>query len=172
MLRISEDAVPVKYTISAEQNLVVVTASGVVTRPDMDDLHHRLVADPEIRHGMRLILEAGDVDSQLSFSDLQEIAARLSGIFERGIGKVAVVADSAYVYSLAKTFAVFAANEPVRMKPFRRREEALEWLNSSQSSHDSHSVASKPQSLVDRDDSLVDMPRSRRKTPRSLKRAG
>jgi hypothetical protein len=162
--------VPVKYRISTEENLVLVTATGLVTRLDMDDLHCRLIADREIRPGMRLLLEAAKVDSQLSFSDLQEIAGRLSEIFERGIGKVAVVADSTYVYSLAKTFAIFAANEPVRMKPFRRRDEAIAWLDSAHSGDDSHSTTTDPQSVVERDSSLVDL--QRRRTPRSLKRAG
>lgn len=162
---------PVNYSISNENDLILVTARGLVRRSDMDDLHYQILADPQIRPGMRMILEAASVDSQLSFSDLQEIALRLSEIFERGIGKVAVVADSTYVYSLAKTFAIFAANEPVRMKPFRRREEAIEWLDSSHSD-ESHSATSEPQSVVERDDSLVDLQRSRRNTPRSLKRAG
>jgi hypothetical protein len=160
--------VPVNYAVSTEDNLVLVTARGLVTRADMDDLHYQVLADPQIRPGMRMILEAASVDSQLSFSDLQEIAGRLGEIFERGIGKVAVVADSTYVYSLAKTFAIFAANEPVRMKPFRGREEAIQWLDSSQVSDDSHATTIEPQSVVDRDSSLVDVQASRR----SLKRAG
>lgn len=163
---------PVSYRISTDDNLVFVKATGLVTRDDMDQLHHKLLADKEIEPGMRLIFEAGDVDSQLSFTDLQEIAARLSGIFGRGIGRVAVVADSTYVYSLAKTFAVFAANEPVRMKPFRKREDALEWLNSAHHADETHHAATEPQSIVVRDNSLVDVPRSKRQTPRSLKRAG
>lgn len=163
---------PVNYTISTEENLVLVTATGVVTRDHMDGLHHQMLADTRIEPGMRLIFEAGDADARLNFTDLQEIAERLSGIFDRGIGKVAVVADSNYVYSLAKTFAVFAANEPVRMKPFRKREEAIEWLNSKHSANEAHSATIEPQSIVERDDSLVELSRSRRKTPRSTKRAG
>lgn len=162
---------PVNYAISIDDNLILVRASGLVRRSDMDDVHHQVLADPQIRPGMRLILEAANVDSELSFSDLQEIARRLGEIFERGIGKVAVVADSTYVYSLAKTFAIFAANEPVRMKPFRLREDAIQWLDSSHTD-DSHSTASEPQPVVERDGSLVDVQRSRRNTPRSLKRAG
>lgn len=167
-----EKVVPVNYSISTEERLVLVIATGIVTREDMDGLHHQVLADAQIEPGMRLVFEAGDADSQLTFTDLQEIAARLSGIFDRGIGKVAVVADSSYVYSLAKTFAVFAANEPVRMKPFRHREEAMEWLNSRHSADETHSATIEPQSIVERDDSLVELSRSRRKTPRSTKRAG
>ena len=163
---------PVNYAISNEDLLILVTARGLVRRSDMDDLHHQVLADPQIRPGMRMILEAASVDSELSFSDLQEIAGRLSEIFERGICKVAVVADSTYVYSLAKSFAVFAANEPVRMKPFRQREEALQWLDSSHAGDESHSTESEPQSVVERDATLVDLQHSRLEAARTMKRAG
>src|SRR5438874_6583237 len=96
----------------------------------MDRLRARLLSDGRLQPGMSMILETKEVDSRLTFTYLQEIAGRLSGIFEKGIGRVAVVVDSRYAYSLAKTFAVFAANEPVRMKPFRDREDAVQWLAS------------------------------------------
>jgi hypothetical protein len=157
--------VPVSYTISTEEKLVLVTATGVVTRDDMDQLRAQLLIDPQLCPGTHLILEATDVDSRLTFSDLQVIAGRLDGIFGRGISKVAVVADTRYAYSLAKTFAVFAANEPVRMKPFRNREAAMEWLATGIApSEDSAESDIEPQSVVERDDSLIDIPH-RRRTP-------
>lgn len=161
---------PVSYTISTEEKLVLVTATGVVTREDMDQLRAQLLADPQLCPGTRLILEAVDVDSRLTFADLQVIAGRLNGIFDRGINKVAVVADSRYAYSLAKTFAVFAANEPVRMKPFRRREAALEWLRTGAAPADDSESDIEPQSVVERDDSLVEVTH-RRRTPWAAIRA-
>jgi hypothetical protein len=131
----------------------------------MDLLRAQLLSDPEIIAGMQLLLETFNVDSHLTFSDLQVIAGRLNGIFERGVSQVAVVVDSRYGYSLAKTFAVFAANAPVRMKPFRRRENALEWLKSGVYKTDDPS-GDEPQSVVDRDSSLVETAQ-RRRTPGS-----
>ena len=160
-----ETCVPVSYTISTEEKLVSVTASGVVTREDMDQLRAQLLSDPQICPGTQLLLEASNVDSRLTFADLQVIAGRLDGIFSRGIGKVAVVADSRYAYSLAKTFAVFAANEPVRMKPFRKREPAIQWLQTGVAPHDESAESDiEPQSVVERDSSLIEVPH-RRRTP-------
>jgi hypothetical protein len=135
----------------------------------MDLLRAQLLSDPEICAGMQLLLEASNVDSRLTFADLQVIAGRLNGIFERGVTQVAVVVDSRYGYSLAKTFAVFAANAPVRMKPFRKRENALEWLRTGVYKSDDPS-GDEPQSVVDRDDSLVQVTH-RRRTPWSSVRA-
>jgi hypothetical protein len=164
-----EWAVPVKYTISTKEMLVHVNATGVVAREDMDELRARLLSDPGIRRGMHLILESSKVDSRLNFSDLQVIAGRLNGIFERGINKVAVVADSRYAYSLAKTFAVFAANQPVRMKPFRNREAALVWLKTDAEPAE-ETADIEPQSVVERDNSLVEVTH-RRRTPWAAIRA-
>jgi hypothetical protein len=135
----------------------------------MDGLRAQLLSDGRLQPGMAMILEATKVDSRLTFTDLQEIAGRLSGIFEKGISKVAVVVDSRYAYSLAKTFSVFAANEPVRMKPFRDREDAVHWLASDGTEvEESPGDEMEPQSIVDRDDSLIEV--LRRNTPRSSKR--
>ena len=160
---------PIDYTVSSAEKLVLVNATGIVAREDMDRLRARLLSDGRLQPGMSMILEAKEVDSRLTFTDLQEIAGRLSGIFEKGIGKVAVVVDSRYAYSLAKTFSVFAANEPVRMKPFRDRESADRWLASNGMEVDEKpSDEMEPQSIVERDDSLIEM--LRRNTPRSNQR--
>lgn len=162
-------AVPIDYGVSSDEKLVLVNATGIVARDDMDRLRARLLSDGRIRPGMSMILEAKQVDSRLTFTDLQEIAGRLSGIFEKGIGRVAVVVDSRYAYSLAKTFSIFAANEPVRMKPFRDREDAERWLASNGTEVEEHPGDElEPQSIVERDDSLIEI--LRRNTPRSNKR--
>jgi hypothetical protein len=161
--------VPIDYTLSTAEKLVLVNATGIVARDDMDRLRARLLNDGRIQPGMSMILETKQVDSRLTFTDLQEIAARLSGIFEKGIGRVAVVVDSRYAYSLAKTFSVFAANEPVRMKPFRDRDDAVRWLASNgKEDEEKQGDELEPQSIVERDDSLIEV--LRRNTPSSNKR--
>lgn len=119
-----------KYEVSPDNKLVTITASGALTRQDFDDLRSSLLTDERIGGEMALLLDADQADAQLTFTDLQEIAGRLQQIFDKGIGRVAIVARSTFVYSLAKTFGVFAATEPVRVKPFREVGEAVEWLQS------------------------------------------
>jgi hypothetical protein len=161
--------VPIDYTLSTAEKLVLVNATGIVARDDMDRLRARLLNDGRIQPGMSMILETKQVDSRLTFTDLQEIAARLSGIFEKGIGRVAVVVDSRYAYSIAKSWSVFAANESVRMKPLRDRDDAVRWLASNgKEDEEKQGDELEPQSIVERDDSLIEV--LRRNTPSSNKR--
>jgi hypothetical protein len=119
---------PLSYTVEPEHRLLVVTAVGPVGRPDMDQLRAQLLADDRIVAGTRMLWETTQGQSRLSFVDLKDIAARLKGIFDKGISKVAIVATSHLIYSLATTFGVFARFEPVEVKPFRNLEDAKRWL--------------------------------------------
>lgn len=121
---------PVKYAVSPATKLILVTATGVVAREDMDDLRTKILADDRITGDMKLLFETKEAVPRLTFSDLQEIAARLQGLFEKGISRVAVVADSTFTFSLATTFGVFAEREPVAVKPFRKVDDAVQWLRS------------------------------------------
>ncbi len=146
---------PINYSISPAQNLVIVAATGVCTREDMDRLRAQLLADDRIAAGMKMLFETTEVDSRLSFTDLQEIAGRLGGIFGKGINKVAVVADSRFIYSMAKTFRVFAANQPVQMCPFRNLAEAVIWLYDGALNAEVMELAEiTPQSIVERESSF------------------
>ena len=119
-----------QYTVSSEQEMLLVSASGDVRRGDMDDLRARLLADVRIVPGTRMLFDTRGAISHLSFSDLKDIANRLKGIFDRGVTTVAVVAESHLIYSLATTFGVFARYQPVEVKPFRKIEDARAWLES------------------------------------------
>ena len=120
----------VTYEVSAEQGLVTVTANGTVTREDVDNLQSSILADDRICGAMSCLIDANDADPKLTFADLHDTAALLQQIFEKGIARLAIVARSTFVYSLAKTFGVFAASQPMRVRPFRDVSEAVAWLNS------------------------------------------
>jgi hypothetical protein len=110
--------------------LILVTATGTLARQDMDDLRAKLLSDERITGDMKLLFETKDADPRLTFSDLQEIAARLQGLFDKGINRVAVVADSTFTFSLATTFGVFAEREQVAVRPFRKVDDAVKCLRS------------------------------------------
>src|SRR5438105_1954138 len=69
-----------QYTVSSEQEMLLVSASGDVRRGDMDDLRARLLADVRIVPGTRMLFDTRGAISHLSFSDLKDIANRLKGI--------------------------------------------------------------------------------------------
>ncbi len=119
---------PLQYTISQADHTLVVTAEGPVGREDMDRLRARLLDDDRIVPGTRMLFDTRHGESHLKFTDLKDIANRLKGLFDKGINKVAVVAESHFIYSLATTFGVFARYQPVQVKPFRKIDDAMIWL--------------------------------------------
>lgn len=147
---------PISYSVAPVHKIVLVTATGICGREDMDTLRARLLTDDRIVPGMRMLLEATEVESLFTFTDLQEIAARLEGLFSKGINRVAVVADSRFIYSIAKTFRVFADNQPVQVCAFRKLEEAEGWLHDGVVNPEVMELAeTSPPSLVDRDAELT-----------------
>ncbi len=119
---------PLSYTISQSDHTLVVTADGPVGRDDMDRLRARLLDDDRIVPGTRMLFDTRHGESHLKFTDLKDIANRLKGLFDKGVNKVAVVAESHFIYSLATTFGVFARYQPVQVKPFRKLDDAIIWL--------------------------------------------
>ena len=117
------------YEVSAEKHLVIATASGQVSRTDFDQLRSSILADSRIGPGMALLFETEGAEPKLTFTDLNEIAGRLQQVFDKGISRIAIVAHSKFLYSLARTFGIFAAREPVRVKPFQKVEDAVNWLS-------------------------------------------
>ena len=117
------------YEVSPERNLVVATASGQVNRTDFDQLRSSILANDRIGPGMALLFDTDGAEPKLTFTDLNEIACRLQQVFDKGIVRIAIVARSKFLYSLARTFGIFAERERVRVKPFQKVEDANDWLS-------------------------------------------
>lgn len=117
------------YEVSPEKHLVVATASGQIGRSDFDQMRASILADERIGPGMSLLFETDGAEPKLTFTDLNEIAGRLQQVFDKGICRIAIVAPSKFLFSLARTFGIFAAREPVRVRPFQKAEDARDWLN-------------------------------------------
>jgi hypothetical protein len=122
--------VPLKYDVSPGKKLIVALATGIVTRDDCDAITIQILADKRVHAGINFLLETADVDSRLTFTDLKELAGNLQRLSEKGVARLALVAHSTFLYSLAKTFGVFASKEPVVVKPFRKVADAEKWLKS------------------------------------------
>lgn len=108
--------------------MVRVSASGLVTSDDLPRFTASLIADSAIVSGMRFLVEAEDVDPDLTFSDLQNAASALKALNDKGVADMAIVTDTTHVYALAQVFAVFAPPASVAVKVFRTLTEAMAWL--------------------------------------------
>src|SRR6476469_1439970 len=96
------------YEVSRERKLITVTADGAYSRKDVDSFQNELLADDRIERGMRILVDAHGAKPNLSFTDLQEVSRPLKQMFEKGIVRMAFVTRSKFVYSIGKTFGVFA----------------------------------------------------------------
>ena len=117
------------YDVSRERKLITVTAKGPYSREDVDDFQDSLLADSRIESGMRMLVDANGAKPRLSFTDLQEVSRPLKQMFEKGVVRMALVSKSTFVYSICKTFGVFAERLPVQVKTFRDVSEAVAWLD-------------------------------------------
>ena len=117
------------YEVSPEQRLIIVTEKGPYWREDVNNFQDKLLADNRIVSGMRMLVDANGAKPHLSFTDLQEVSRPLQQMFERGIVRMALVSRSTFVYSIGRTFGVFAELLPVQVKAFRDVSEAVAWLD-------------------------------------------
>lgn len=120
---------PLSYAISDSERLVRVNATGSVTSDDLPPMTSSIAADTKILPGMRFLVEAADVEPDLTFSDLRNAAGVLANLNAKGVHEMAIVTDTTHVYALAQVFAVFAPPSTVDVRVFRERAEAMRWLN-------------------------------------------
>lgn len=77
----------------------------------MDDLHpflDALLADPDLRPGLRGLYDASDAAPDITILQLAEVASRVLQLVNRGLGRIAIVAKLSTTYRVSKTFAVLA----------------------------------------------------------------
>jgi hypothetical protein len=119
---------PLSYAVSREEKLVRVRVTGSFVSEDMPKPASSPVADIEFGPGWRYLVDATDVQPDVTFTDLQNAAGGLTRLKEKGVGVMAIVTGTTHVYALAQVFAVFAPPLSVDVKVFRRLSEATAWL--------------------------------------------
>ncbi len=119
---------PLSYAISPNEKLVRVSATGAVHSDDIPKFTASLIGDAGIGRGMSFLVEANDVEPDLTFTDLRNAAGALQDLKAKGINTMAIVTDTTHIYALAQVFAVFAPAATVDVKVFRDISEALKWL--------------------------------------------
>ncbi|MBA3646160.1 MAG: STAS/SEC14 domain-containing protein [Gemmatimonadaceae bacterium] len=121
---------PLSYVVSDAEQLVRVVASGSVTSDDLPRMTSSLIADSNILPGTRFLVEAANVDPDLTFTDLRNAAVALRSLNEKSVADMAIVTDTTHLYALAQVFAVLAPASTVAIKVFRNGDEAMAWLES------------------------------------------
>jgi hypothetical protein len=116
----------------APPDVFVVRATGDVTYPECQRAIDDILAGPAgSGPGTRKILvDARGVLTAPSTEELYALARDMKVFITRGYGPMAIVTDRAFVYGVARMFAVFAETFGLRVRAFNSVDEASVWLES------------------------------------------
>jgi len=118
----------ITYTISPEERLIKVYASGIIRASDLHPFLDTLLADPGLVPGLRGLYDARFAEPDITILQLAEVAAKVRQLINRGLGRIAIVAQSQATYRVSKTFTVLARALGVDVDVFWELEEAEAFL--------------------------------------------
>ena len=119
---------PITYTIDREQRRIKAFATGVIRADDLHGLVRSLLADPGFVPGLRGLYDASAAEPDITVLQLAEVAGEVRQLLNRGLGRIAIVAQSPATYRVAKTFTVLARAIGIDVDVFTELAAAEEWL--------------------------------------------
>jgi hypothetical protein len=119
---------PITYTISAEERQVRAIATGTIRADDLDGLVESLLKDPGVVPGLRGLYDAGSSEPDITVLQLAAVAPKVRQLLNRGLGRIAIVAQLPPSYRVAMTFTVLARAVGIDVDVFRELPEAEAWL--------------------------------------------
>ena len=118
----------ITYTILPEERLIKAYASGIIRASDLHPFLDTLLADPGLVPGLRGLYDARFAEPDITILQLAEVAAKVRQLINRGLGRIAIVAQSQATYRVSKTFTVLARALGVDVDVFWELEEAEAFL--------------------------------------------
>jgi hypothetical protein len=118
----------IKYTISREQRLIRALATGIIRAEDLHGLINSLLGDANLTPGIRGLYDSRLAEPDVTVLQLAEIAGEVKKLLDRGLGRIALVAQSQTTYRVEKTFAILARAVGVDVDVFWELEAAEAWL--------------------------------------------
>ena len=119
------------YTISRDERLAKAQASGIIGAEEINRILDAVVADPELKPGVRGLVDAREAEPDVTVLQLAEIAKRVHKLIDRGLGRIAIVVESRASYRVAKTFAALARALGIEVDVFTDIGAAEAWLEDS-----------------------------------------
>lgn len=121
----------ITYTISRDERLAKAHASGIIGAEEINRFLDAAVADPELRPGVRGLVDAREAEPDVTILQLAEVARRVHKLIDRGLGRIAIVVESRASYRVAKTFSVLARALGIDVDVFTEIGAAEAWLDDS-----------------------------------------
>jgi hypothetical protein len=119
---------PITYTIDSEQRRIKAFATGVISADDLHGLVRSLLADSGFVPGLRGLYDSSAAEPDITVLQLAEVAGEVRQLLNRGLGRIAIVAQSPATYRVAKTFTVLARAIGIDVDVFTELAAAEEWL--------------------------------------------
>jgi hypothetical protein len=126
----------ITYTISSEERLIKARATGIISASDLHPFLDALLADPALVPGLRGLYDARLAEPDITILQLAEVAAKVRQLINRGLRRIAIVAQSQATYRVSKTFTVLARALGIEVDVFWELEEAEAYLE--EANGDSH----------------------------------
>ncbi|GAC1457804.1 MAG: hypothetical protein PVSMB1_07640 [Gemmatimonadaceae bacterium] len=121
-------AMAITYTISREERLIRAYATGIIGADDLHFLLDALLADSDLVPGIRGLYDSRYGEPDITILQLAEVAGRVRQLIQRGLGRIALVAQSTATYRVSKTFAVLARALGIDVDVFTELPAAEAWL--------------------------------------------
>jgi len=118
----------ITYKIFPNERLIRVSATGIVRAKDMDGFVDALLADPALEPRLRILYDARYSEPDIPILQLAEVAGRVQRLMDRGVLRVAMVAESKIATRMAKTFAVLTRSLGTDIEVFTELHTAEAWL--------------------------------------------
>ncbi|HEX7595829.1 MAG TPA: STAS/SEC14 domain-containing protein [Gemmatimonadaceae bacterium] len=126
----------ITYKIFRNERLIRVSATGIVRARDMDAFVDALHADPALEPRLRLLYDTRYSEPDIAILQLAEVAGRVRRLMDRGVIRIAMVAESKTSLRMAKTFAVLARALGTDVEVFTDLHSAEAWLHDANASSD------------------------------------
>jgi hypothetical protein len=121
----------ITYTISRADRLIASFATGLISADDLHGLIKSILADPGFVPGLRGLFDARYAEPDITVMQIAEVAGKVRELQKRGLGRLAVVAESQTTYRVAKTFSIIARAIGIDVDVFKELGPAQSWLDES-----------------------------------------
>ena|SRR5947207_2279122 len=128
---------PITYTISPDERLIKAYATGIIRAEDLNGLIDAILVDPALGPGMRGLYDSRFAEPDITILQLAEVAAKALKVINRGLGRIAIVAQSQTTYRVSQTFAVLARAIGIQVEVFTKLRAAEGWLDEANGHSDS-----------------------------------